>query len=117
MGFSQVEFDRLWNLAVSQGNFLFSHKQKYSFRAEMSATMRTNPVICRYKMQRRDWSDNSIIHPVPFDIEDFCEGIGNYSQGMIIIATPGFYQVNAMLGNVRLRIRKNSRNYSHSYNG
>ena len=32
---------------------------------------------------------------------------------MIIIASPGFYQVNAMLGDVNLRIRKKSEFYSH----
>ena len=67
-------------------------------------------------MTGRNWSDS--VNPVPFDIRDFCVGIGNYSNGMVIIASPGYYQVNAMLsGNVRLRIRKNSGCYSHSYNG
>ena len=66
-------------------------------------------------MGGRDWSH--IVHPVPFDIVDFCEGIGNYSNGMVIIASPGYYQVNAMLGNVGLRIKKNSSLYSHGYSG
>ena len=81
----------------------------------MPTAMSTNPVICRYKMDSRDWSET--MHPVPYDIEDFCEGIGNYSRGMVIIAQPGFYQVNAMLGNVRVRILKNSGLYAHDYNG
>ena len=67
-------------------------------------------------MGGKDWSQTGI-HPVPYDIQDFCEGIGNYSNGMIIIASPGFYQVNAMLGDVNLRIRKNSEFYSHGFGG
>ena len=74
-----------------------------------------NPVACRYRMGARNWSQS--VHPVPFDILDFCEGIGNYSNGMIIIASPGYYQVNAMLANVNLRIKKNSGLYSHGYGG
>ena len=59
---------------------------------------------------------------ISYDIRDFCEGIGNYSNGMMIIAEPGYYQVTASLVNpddtVRIRIRKNSECcYSHSYSG
>ena len=66
-------------------------------------------------MGAKNWSHS--VHPVPYDIRDFCEGIGYYSNGMIIIASPGYYQVNAMLGNVNLRIKKNSSIYSHGYGG
>ena len=67
-------------------------------------------------MGARNWSQ--VVHPVPYDILDFCEGIGNYSNGMVIIASPGYYQVNAMLSaNVGLRIKKNSSLYSYSSSG
>ena len=79
-----------------------------------------NTVICRYRMGGKDWT--AAMHPIPYDIRDFCEGIGNYSNGMMIIAEPGYYQVTASLANpddtVRIRIRKNSECcYSHSYSG
>ena len=63
----------------------------------MALTRSNNPVACRYKMGGKDWSQSGL-HPVPYDIRDFCEGIGNYSNGMMIISVPGYYQVNAMLG-------------------
>ena len=79
-----------------------------------------NKVICRYRMHGKDWT--AAMHPIPYDIRDFCEGIGNYSNGMMIIAEPGYYQVTASLANRddtgRIRIRKNSECcYSHSYSG
>ena len=79
-----------------------------------------NKVICRYRMHGKDWT--AAMHPIPYDIRDFCEGIGNYSNGMMIIAEPGYYQVTASLANRddigRIRIRKNSECcYSHSYGG
>lgn len=82
----------------------------------MASTRSSNPVACRYKMGAKDWSQSGL-HPVPYDVQDFCEGIGNYHNGMMIISEPGYYQVNAMLGDVNLRIRKNSEFYSHGFGG
>ena len=75
-----------------------------------------NPIICRYRTGGKDWTE--AMHPFPYDILDFCEGIGNYSNGMIIIAVPGYYQVTANLMDVEIRIRKNSECcYARSRNG
>ena len=79
-----------------------------------------NHVICRYKTGGKDWS--AAMHPFPYDIRDFCEGIGKYSNGMIIISEPGYYQVTASLAvrdnQVQIRIRKNSECcWSRSYSG
>ena len=50
------------------------------------------------------------MHPFPYDILDFCEGIGKYSNGMMIISDPGYYQVTASLAvrdnQVEIRVRK-----------
>ena len=46
------------------------------------------PVFLRYKMNQKDWSHS--IHPVPFDIKDFNDGIENYSNGMVLITEAGF---------------------------
>jgi len=82
------------------------------------STKSANPVACRYRnsiMGAKNWSHS--VHPVPYDIRDFCEGIGNYSNGMIIIAPPGYYQVNASLADVALRIPKKSSLYSYGSEG
>jgi len=74
------------------------------------------PVFLRYKMNQKDWSHS--IHPVPFDIKDFNDGIENYSNGMVLITEPGYYQVTAMLSNeVNFRIKKNSYLHAHTYSG
>ena len=46
------------------------------------------PVFFRYKMDARSWSQ--FVHPVPFDIKDFNDGIENYSNGMVLITEDGF---------------------------
>ena len=79
-----------------------------------------NPIICRYRTGGKDWTQ--AMHPFPYDIMDFCEGIGNYSNGMMIIAVPGYYQVTASLAvrdnQVEIRLRKNSECcYARSYSG
>ena len=101
----------IWNNLISL---------KSSISVEMGTETTQNKVICRYRMHGKDWT--AAMHPIPYDIRDFCEGIGNYSNGMMIIAEPGYYQVTASLANRddigRIRIRKNSECcYSHSYGG
>lgn len=86
----------------------------------MTTERTSNQVMCRYRTGGKDWIAE--MHPFPYDIRDFCEGIGNYSNGMMIIAVPGYYQVTASLANpddtVRIRIRKNSECcWAHSYSG
>ena len=50
--------------------------------------------------------------------KDFSIGIEKYSKGMVLITDPGIYQVSAMLSNdVRLRIKKNSDLYAHTFGG
>ena len=39
-------------------------------------------------MNARAW--NTEVHPVPFDIPNFYQGIDNYSNGMVLITEPGF---------------------------
>ena len=39
-------------------------------------------------MNAKDWSHS--VHPVPFDIKDFNEGIENYSNGVALITEIGF---------------------------
>ena len=46
------------------------------------------PVFFRYSMNARAW--NTEVHPVPFDIPNFYQGIDNYSNGMVLITEPGF---------------------------
>ena len=43
-------------------------------------------------MGKRTW--NYPLHPVPFDIKQFNEGIENYSDGMVLITETGF-QIDA----------------------
>ena len=116
MGFDQVEFDRLWNLRLSHGRNDESINQAKQIDLDKSpSTKSANPVACRYRMGAKNWSHS--VHTVPYDIRDFCEGIGNYSNGMIIIAPPGYYQVNASLADVALRIPKKSSLYSYGSEG
>ena len=44
-------------------------------------------------MGARDWSNR--VHPVPYDIKNFNQGIENYSNGMDLITEPGF-QIDAL---------------------
>ena len=79
-----------------------------------------NPVIGRYRTGGKDWT--AAMHPFPYDILDFCEGIGKYSNGMMIISDPGYYQVTASLAvrdnQVEIRVRKNSECcWTRSYSG
>ena len=39
-------------------------------------------------MNAKDWSHE--VHPVPFDLKDFNDGIENYTNGMILITEAGF---------------------------
>ena len=55
------------------------------------------PVFFRYSMGARDWSN--WVHPVPYDIKNFNQGIENYSNGMVLITEPGF-QIDALKFNI-----------------
>ena len=46
------------------------------------------PVFFRYSMNAKAW--NTVVHPVPFDIPNFYQGIDNYSNGIVLITEPGF---------------------------
>ena len=88
MHFDENEFNRLLVIGMSKGKSWSISISVFTFVADTTSEPVNQPVFLRYKMNQKDWSHS--IHPVPFDIKDFNEGIENYSNGMALITEAGF---------------------------
>ena len=90
MLFNATEFNRLLVVGMENGESVlveFTNCIKNSFLAQMTNQSK-KPVFLRYSMNAKAW--NTDVHPVPFDIPNFYQGIENYSSGMVLITESGF---------------------------
>ena len=90
MLFDATEFNRLLVIGMENGESVlveFRNCTKNTILAQMTNQSK-KPVFFRYSMKAKAW--NTDVHPVPFGIPNFNQGIENYSSGMVLITESGF---------------------------